>query len=61
MRARAADCYRFVLSNPNVNVCITGPSSAEQMEENLAALAGGPLSDEEMPRVKRIGDHIYRK
>jgi aryl-alcohol dehydrogenase-like predicted oxidoreductase len=57
----AADCYRFVLSNPKVNVCITGPSSAHQMEENLAALAGGPLSDEEMARVKRIGDHIYRK
>jgi predicted aldo/keto reductase-like oxidoreductase len=57
----AADCYRFVLSNPNVNVCVTGPSSAPQMEENLAALAGGPLSNEEMARVKRIGDHIYRK
>ncbi|MCP4539168.1 MAG: aldo/keto reductase [Chloroflexi bacterium] len=46
----AADCYRFVLSNPNVNVCITGPSNAHQMEENLAALSGGPLSDEEMAR-----------
>jgi aryl-alcohol dehydrogenase-like predicted oxidoreductase len=57
----AADCYRFVLSNPNVNVCITGPSSARQMAENLAALSGGPLSDEEMARVKRIGDHTYRK
>jgi aryl-alcohol dehydrogenase-like predicted oxidoreductase len=57
----AADCYRFVLSNPNVDVCITGPSSARQMEENLAALTGGPLSDEETARVKRIGDHIYRK
>jgi aryl-alcohol dehydrogenase-like predicted oxidoreductase len=57
----AADCYRFVLSNPNVNVCITGPSSARQMEENLLALAGGPLSDEEVARVKRIGDHIHRK
>jgi aryl-alcohol dehydrogenase-like predicted oxidoreductase len=56
----AADCYRFVLSNPNVNVCITGPSNTRQMEENLTALAGGPLSDEEMARVKRIGDHIYR-
>jgi aryl-alcohol dehydrogenase-like predicted oxidoreductase len=56
-----AHCYRFVLSNPNVNVCITGPSTAEQMAENLAALAGGALSDEEMARVKRIGDHIHRK
>ncbi len=51
----------FVLSNPNVNVYITGPSSAHQMEENLAALAGSPLSNEEMARVKRIGDHIYQK
>ena len=57
----AADCYRFVLSNPNVNVCVTGPSTAEQMAENLTALAGGPLSDEKMARVKRIGDHIHRK
>lgn len=57
----AADCYRFVLSNPNVDICITGPSNAQQMDENLAALDGGPLSDEEMARVKRIGDHIYQK
>lgn len=57
----ATDCYRFVLSNPNVDVCITGPSSASQMEENCATLARGPLSDEEMARVKRIGDYIYRK
>ncbi len=57
----AADCYRFVLSNPNVNVCITGPSNAEQMEANLTALSCAPLSDEEMVRFKRIGDHIYRK
>lgn len=57
----AADCYRFVLSNSNVNVCITGPSSARQMEENLKTLDCGPLSDEEMARAKRIGDHIYQK
>ncbi len=56
---RAAECYRFVLSNPNVDVCITGPSSAMQMDANLSALEGGPLSEEEMARVKRIGDHIY--
>lgn len=57
----AADCYRFVLSNSNVDVCITGPSNARHMEENLAALAGGPLSDEEMSRAKRIGDYIHKK
>jgi aryl-alcohol dehydrogenase-like predicted oxidoreductase len=56
-----ADCYRFVLSNPDVNVCVTGPSNAEQMEENLKALDSGPLDEEEMARIKRIGKHIYGK
>lgn len=56
-----ADCYRFVLSNPDVNVCVTGPSSAEQMEQNLAALRAGPLDKQEMARLRRIGKHIYGK
>jgi predicted aldo/keto reductase-like oxidoreductase len=56
-----ADCYRFVLSHPDVNVCVTGPSTSAQMEDNLKALATGPLDDEEMARVRRIGKHIYGK
>jgi predicted aldo/keto reductase-like oxidoreductase len=54
-----ADCYRFVLSHPDVNVCVTGPSTAAQMEDNLKALDTGPLDKEEMARVRRIGKHIY--
>jgi len=57
----AADCYRFVLSNPNVNVCLTAPKTEEQMHDNLQALDAGPLDDEEMARVRRIGKHIYGK
>jgi len=57
----AADCYRFVLSNPDVNVCVTGPSTAAQMEDNFKALDAGPLDEEEMARVRRIGKHIYGK
>ena len=56
-----SDCYRFVLSHPDVNVCATGPSSAVQMEENLKALDAGPLDEEEMARIRRIGKHIYGK
>jgi len=56
-----ADCYRFVLSHPDVNVCTTGPSTAAQMEDNLKALDAGPLDEEEMARVRRIGKHIYGK
>jgi aryl-alcohol dehydrogenase-like predicted oxidoreductase len=55
----AADCYRFALSHPDVNVCLTAPANAEQMEQNLEALAAGPLGEEEMARVRRIGEHIY--
>ncbi len=57
----AVDCYRFVLSNPNVDVCVTAPSTARQMEENLSVLDNGPLRGDEMERVKRIGDYIYQK
>ena len=56
----AAECYRFVLSNPNVDVCLTAPSSAERLERNLEALEEGPLSGEEMERLVRIGDHMHR-
>ena len=57
----AAECYRFVLSHPDVNVCLTGPSNAAQMEENLKAIDAGPLDEEEMARMRRIGKHIYGK
>jgi aryl-alcohol dehydrogenase-like predicted oxidoreductase len=55
------DCYRFVLSNPDVDVCLTSPSSAAQVEENLKALDAGPLDGQEMGRVRRIGRYIYDK
>jgi aryl-alcohol dehydrogenase-like predicted oxidoreductase len=55
----AAECYRFVLSNPHVDLSLTGPSTAERLQENLKVLEDGPLSEEEMARVRRIGKHIY--
>jgi aryl-alcohol dehydrogenase-like predicted oxidoreductase len=57
----AKDCYRFVLSNPAVDVCMTGARNLEMMRENLETLESGPLSPEEMERIRRIGDFIYRK
>jgi aryl-alcohol dehydrogenase-like predicted oxidoreductase len=58
---RGADCYRFVLTNPSVDVCMTGPKNTEQMREALAALELGQLNDKEMIRIKRIGDFIHAK
>ncbi|MDQ6759129.1 MAG: aldo/keto reductase, partial [Acidobacteriota bacterium] len=54
----ALDCYRFVLSNEAVDVCLTGPSSAEQVEDSLKALDLGPMSDEELAWMRRVGRAI---
>jgi aryl-alcohol dehydrogenase-like predicted oxidoreductase len=56
---RASDCYRFVLSNPNVDLCHFGPASEAQMDEGLAALAKGPLSEDEMARIRKIGKYVH--
>lgn len=55
----ASDCYRFVLSNPDFNVCMTGPANAAQMREALEVLDAGPLSADEMTRVRRVGAHVH--
>jgi aryl-alcohol dehydrogenase-like predicted oxidoreductase len=55
----ASDCYRFVLSNPAVDICMTGTKTIEQMRQNLRVLSEGPMSEEELSRMRRIGDHIY--
>jgi aryl-alcohol dehydrogenase-like predicted oxidoreductase len=55
---RAADCYRFVLSQAAVDVCMTGPKNLEQMREALKALDLGPLPPEELARLRRVGDHL---
>ena len=55
----AAECYRFALSNPMVDLCMTGPANAHQMEEALRALDDGPMSEEELARCRCIGDYVH--
>jgi len=57
----AADCYRFVLARPEVDVCMTGPADAAQMEQALEALRRGPMTDEELRWMRRVGQAIYGK
>ena len=57
----AKECYRFVLSNPAVDVCMTGARTHQMMKENLETLESGPLTPEEMERIRHIGDHVYGK
>jgi aryl-alcohol dehydrogenase-like predicted oxidoreductase len=57
----AGDCYRFVLSQPAINVCMTGPSDAAQLQHALEALDRGPMSEDELAWMRRVGDAIYHK
>jgi predicted aldo/keto reductase-like oxidoreductase len=56
----ASDCYRFALSHPAVDICMTGPKNLEQMREALRTLDRGPLGEEELERMRKIGDYIRR-
>lgn len=55
----AAECYRFVLSCPDVDVCMTGPKNGDELRAAISALRQGPLDEEEMARVRAFGDAVY--
>jgi len=50
-----------VLSNPQVDVCLTAPRSLKEFEENLAAVRQGPLDEEKMRFMREFGDAVYRR
>ncbi len=58
---RGRDAYRFVLSNPDVNVCMTGPRNASELDESLATLDDGPMAADEMARARRLGAYVGGK
>ncbi len=51
----AADCYRFALTRSEVDVCMSGPKTAGQMDAALEALRRGPMDDEELAWMRRVG------
>ena len=55
----AGDCYRFCLSNENVNVVLCGPKTKDQLQENISALEKGPLSEEEMKWMREFGKVVH--
>jgi predicted aldo/keto reductase-like oxidoreductase len=52
-------CYRFVLSNPHVDVCLMAPSNLKQLDENLNAIRQGPLSGDELRFMQDFGDAVH--
>lgn len=57
----AADCYRFVLTQPAVDLCATGPATDAQVEEVIAAQTKGPLSADEIAWMTRVGTAVNRR
>jgi aryl-alcohol dehydrogenase-like predicted oxidoreductase len=52
---KGTDCYRFVLSSPFVDACYTGPSKRSELDEAVRALDQGPMSEDELAWMKRVG------
>ncbi|OJY16174.1 MAG: hypothetical protein BGO98_05005 [Myxococcales bacterium 68-20] len=55
---RASDCYRFAMTNPYVDVTLTGPKNAAELDEALCALARGPMDQAELAWMRRVGAHV---
>ncbi len=57
--ATAGDCYRFCLTNPHVDIVLTGPRNLAELHENLAAMEKGPLSQSEMTFMRELGRAVH--
>ena len=55
----AIDSYRFVLTHPKVTMCLAGVVNEDQVKDLFKAIEKGPMSDEEMKRMREFGDAVY--
>jgi len=56
----APDCYRFVLASPHVDVSLCGPADGRELDMAVDAAARGPLSEDEMAWIRRVGVAVRR-
>ncbi|HWR51871.1 MAG TPA: aldo/keto reductase [Bryobacteraceae bacterium] len=57
--ATAGQCYRFVLSNPDVHVALTAPRNEKELQENLREVRRGALDADEMAYMRRFGAYVH--
>ncbi len=57
----AGDCYRFVMTNPGVDVCLTGPASVAELSSALDGWEKGPMTEDELAWMRRVGAAKYGK
>lgn len=57
----AADCYRFCLASPYVDLVFSGPRNLERAQSNLAELhRAGPLGSHEVEWMAHYGDQVRK-
>ncbi|MBK7585611.1 MAG: aldo/keto reductase [Myxococcales bacterium] len=56
----ATDCYRFVLSNPAVDVAMCGPKNGAELDDAMKALELGRMSEEELGWMRRVGETVHQ-
>jgi predicted aldo/keto reductase-like oxidoreductase len=49
------------MSHPDVDICMTGPATEQHVRDMLQALDRGPMSEEELGWMRRVGQAIYAK
>jgi len=58
----AADCYRFCLSSPHVDLVLTGPKNRRQLQQNLHNFQGkGPLTEKENLWIRDFGQIVHKR
>ncbi len=50
----AGDCYRFALAREEIDVCMMGVKNMQELEK-------GPMTPEELRKMREIGTYIYGK
>jgi len=55
---RASDCYRFALSHPMVDVCLSGPKNEAELSDALDTVRKGPLDEEELAWMRAVGRSV---
>ena len=56
---RASDCYRFALTNNNVDMTLSGPRDSSELDEALATLERGPMDEDELVWMRKVGDAVH--
>ena len=55
----AADCYRFCLAQPAVQVVLTAPKTVGELADNVAVVSSPPMGAAELAEWERFGDVVY--